>query len=332
MPLLVCLSLCACDAAREPAAAANAIGANTAAAPQWSMDREESHGGLASVWGTGPNDVWAAGGQQGRGLVLHNDGSGWKAIETGAHSFLWWIYGVGPDDIYAVGASGLIQHFDGKSWITVPSGTTKTLYGLWGRSAGDVWIVGGDPWGKAGDAIVLRGDASGFHAVPVPDGLLPEAMFKVYGTPAGDVVAVGAAGAVLRYNGAWKRDEVPTSSPLISLWGGGGESLYAVGGQGTGIVMHFDGLHWSQVGGVQAGLELFGVFKAPGQSLFAVGAGPRLLELGPGASPLEQAVPAMNPAMVLHSVWGDGQGTVYAVGGSLYGDPATMTGVVLRRR
>ncbi len=329
---LTCLSVCACETVQDPAAAAHPAGAsNPAVAKPWAVDRLESQGGLASVWGAAPDDVWAAGGQQDRGLVLHNDGKGWTPVETGAKSFLWWIYGLGQADVYAVGGNGLIVHYDGKSWKTVQSGTTKTLYGLWGASADDVWIVGGDPAGKAGDAIILRGNAKGFHTVQVPDALLTEAMFKVYGTPAGDVVAVGTSGAVLRYNGVWTRDAVPTSSPLISLWGGGGETLYAVGGDATGIVLYFDGSHWVEVSGVQAGLGLYGVFKAPGQSMFAVGAGPRVVELGPDANPLEREAPAMNSSMVLHSVWGDGQGKVYAVGGSLYGDPTSMTGVILRR-
>jgi hypothetical protein len=327
LPWLLCLNLLACDTVSDPVVTASAPTATA-----WSIDRVETSGGLASVWGSGPRDVWAAGGQQGHGLVLHHDGNGWIPIETGAKSFLWWIYGLGADDVYAVGAQGLIQHFDGNAWTTVPSGTTKTLFGLWGASGQDVWIVGGDTWGKAGDAIVLRGNANGFHAVALPEGLLPAAMFKIYGTPAGDVVAVGTSGTVLRYNGTWTRDEVPTTSPLISLWGGGGESLYAVGGEATGIVLYFDGAHWTQVSGVQAGLELYGVFKAPGQDVFAVGAGPRILELGQGARLLESEAPVLDSTTVLHSVWGDGQGTVYAVGGSLYSDPAIMTGVILRRR
>lgn len=300
------------------------------AAARWSVQHTESHGALASVWGSAPDDVWAAGGTAGKGLVLHNDGHGWTPVATGATSFLWWVYGMGRNDVYAVGAAGLIVHWDGKAWTTVASGTTQTLYGLWGASALDVWIVGGDPWGKPGDAVVLRGNAQGFQRMVMPDLLLPAAMYKVYGTPAGDVVAVGSGGTVLRYNGAWQQDKAPTTSPLVSLWGAGGERLMAVGGQGQGIMLYFDGDHWTELAGVQPGLALFGVFQAPGQPLFAVGAGPRVIEVV-GHIAEESDLPALPSTTVLHSVWGDGHGTVYAVGGALYGDLTAATGVILQR-
>lgn len=307
-----------------------------AAAPSWTVDHLDAQGALSSVWGSGPRDVWAAGGRQGHGLVLHNDGNGWYPVQTGANVFLWWIYGLGAQDVYAVGEQGTVLHYDGATWQTVPTGTKRTLYGLWGATPDDVWVVGGDPHGGAGDAIVLRGNAQGFHEVQLPAGLLPQALFKVYGSPEGDVVAVGSGGTILRFDGQqdpggpWHRDESTTTSPLISLWSGGGNRMYAVGGDATGVVLLFDGSRWTQVAGVGAGLGFFGVFQSPGQSAFAVGAGPRILELEPGQA-VEQDTPALDTGMVLHSVWGDGQGTVYAVGGTLYGDPDTMRGVVLKR-
>lgn len=322
--LLAALHLGACAA--EPAGSSASD-----QSPVWSIERVETAGGLASVWGSGPRDVWAAGGQQGRGLILHNDGGGWVPADTGFHPFVWWVYGVGARDVYAVGEQGLILHFDGTSWTTVASGTTTTLYGLWGRSADDIWVVGGDPSGQAGKAVILRGNASGFHPVTLPPDLVPGAIFKVYGMPAGDVVAVGTGGSVLRFDGTWRRDTVPTKASLISLWGGGGETLYAVGGDGSGIILHYDGAVWSKVSGVGAGMGLFGVFKSPGQPAFAVGAGPRILQVD-SAQVSEPESPTLNPGMVLHSVWGDGLGSVYAVGGSLYGDPTAMTGVILRRQ
>lgn len=321
--------------------------AGQAEASPWSVQRVESKGALVSVWGSGPTDVWAAGGRADLGLVLHNDGSGWSPVDTGAKSFLWWIYGLSATDVYAVGDQGLILHFDGKAWTQVTSGTKASLFGVWAGSGDDVWIVGGNPHGATGEATVLRGNAKGFQKVNVPNHLLPSTLYKVYGSPAtldnpnGGVVAVGAGGTVLRYDGPrdgepdpanWRRDEVPTESRIISLWGAGGDDLYAVGGEANGILLHYDGATWKQVGGVQAGLQLYGVFKAPGQPVFAVGAGPRIVEWAADAEPLESDTADLTPGVVLHSVWGDGAGTVYAVGGTLFGDPGQMTGVVLRRQ
>ena len=320
--------LAGCEAAQDVPVAS----APEATASAWSIERVETQGALVSVWGSGPTDIWAAGGQAGHGLVLHSDGQSWTPVPTGAESFLWWVYGFGHDDVYAVGEDGLILYFDGATWQRAESGTTRTLYGLWGASGDDVWIVGGNPGGSPGDAVILRGRGLSFHAVgSVPDGLLPDTLFKVYGTSRHDLVAVGSGGAVVRWDGAWHRDDVPTKSPLISLWGRGDGQLYAVGGQPLGLMLNFDGATWTEVGGVGAGPELYGVFTSPNQPVFAVGAGPRILELTPGLPPVEEEAPDLSPSVVLHSVWGDGQGTVYAVGGSLFDYPATMSGVILRR-
>lgn len=305
----------------------------TAAEGTWAVEYTENDGALLSVWGSAPDDVWAAGGQAGRGLVLHYDGVDWQPVASGAPSLLWWVYGFGRDDVYAVGERGLIQHYDGKTWRQIPSGTTKTLYGLWGRSGEDVWIVGGVPGGAAGDAVLLRGNASGFHAVTdVPHGLLPEALFKVYGMPTDGLVAVGSNGVVLRFDGEWKRHDVPMDGPLISLWGRGDGDLYAVGGNAQGVLLHYDGSAWSEVAGLGEGPGLYGVYTAPGEPVYAVGAGARLLELAPGGAVVEQLAPDMDSSSVLHSVWGDGHGTVYAVGGSLFSYPSPMNGVVMARR
>ncbi|MBT9555503.1 MAG: hypothetical protein IV100_05705 [Myxococcales bacterium] len=299
----------------------------------WGVEHTVASGALLSVWGSGPDDVWAAGGQANRGLILHFDGTEWREMASGATSLLWWVYGFGRDDVYAVGERGYVAHYDGRAWSQVPTGTDKTLYGLWGAEGGDVWIVGGVPNGQPGDAVILRGNADGFHEVTdLPAALLPETLFKIYGTPRDGIVAVGDGGVVLRYDGAWKRHDVPMDGPLISLWGRGDGDLYAVGGNAFGVMFHYDGQQWSEVLGMESGPGLFGVYTSPGESVFAVGAGARVVEMKPGSAPVEHVAPDMDSTSVLHSVWGDGQGAVYAVGGSLFAYPAPMDGVVLVRR
>ncbi len=299
----------------------------------WAVDHAEQKGVLLSVWGANAHDIWAAGGQADSGLVLHGDGQSWTPVATGANSLLWWIYGFGPSDVYAVGEHGLILHYDGVTWQRVESGTDKTLYGLWGSSGDDVWIVGGDPWGKPGSGVILRGSGLSFKPVAdVPTEFVPHAYFKVYGTSKHAVIVVGRDGTVLRWDGAWKRDAVPTTSPIISLWSRGENDLYAVGGATQGEVLHFDGQQWSEVGGIGSGAELYGVFTAPGQPVYAVGAQSRILELTPGSNAMAMAAPGMASSSVLHSVWGDENGTVYAVGGNLLSYPSSMTGTILRRQ
>jgi hypothetical protein len=320
---IACALLVACGPQGSPA---------PAAANGWALDHEEPAGVLLSVWGTGPRDVWAAGGQAGAGIALHFDGASWQPVDTTFPALLWWVYGFAPDDVYAVGERGIIVHYDGRNWTRVESGTDRTLYGLWGSSGADVWIVGGDAGGAPGSGVVLRGGRAGFRPVELPPALVPDAFFKVYGITS-DVVVVGRAGTILRYDGShWRGDEVPTRRPILSLWARGPDDLYAVGGQDVGEILRFDGLRWSPADGLGTLPGLSGVFTAPGHPVIAVGSDATIVEVDAQGASSRTRAPGVDPRHVLHSVWGDGEGTAYAVGGSLLEYPGAMSGVVVRKR
>jgi hypothetical protein len=299
---------------------------------QWTVDHVEDDGAILSIWGTG-DEVWAVGGEIGRGLLLHNDGSGWATVDIGISEMLWWVYGFGPTDLYAVGDGGLILHYDGVSWERAESGTDLTLYGVWGASGGDVWIVGGDAADPDGTAVILRGQGRTFEVVDdVPAEMAPNALYKIYGYGPDDVIAVGGAGTILRWDGEhWSRDASPTDAPLFSLWGRAVNDLYAVGGHGEGEILHFDGAGWNAVGepGLSAGLS--GVFTAPDRPVIAVGAFSTILEMQPGGIELAHDLPLLDPLPSLHGVWGDESGTTYAVGGDLFASSGPTSGVILRR-
>jgi hypothetical protein len=297
----------------------------------WTVHHTVADGAILSVWGSGPGDVWAAGGTTDRGIVLRGDGEVWSEVDTGATSMLWWVYGFAPDDIYAVGEQGLILHHDGASWQRAESGTDLTLYGVWGASGDDVWVVGGDPT-RPGSAVVLRGHGTSFSPVEGLGDLRPSAFFKTYGYAEDDVILVGTEGAVLRWNGAaWRREVVPTSEAIFSLWGRGPDDLYAVGGWATGTVLHFGGDGWTEVA-ADAGSGLTGVFTGPHSPTIAVGSSAYVLEILPDGSEVEPAVPGLSPSISLHGVWGDGDGTAYAVGGDMLTADGPASGVIVRRR
>jgi hypothetical protein len=298
----------------------------------WTLDRIESEGALLSVWGSGPDDIWVAGGQSGKGVLIHGDGTSWSPVAVDADQLLWWVYGFSSDDVYAVGERGLALHYDGEAWAKFETGTDATLYGVWGASGEDVWIVGGDPYGATGSAVVLRGSGTNFENVlDVPEDMLPSALFKVYGGPAG-LMAVGTSGTVLRYDGAsWDRDGAPTDEPIFSLWGRADDDIYAVGGTGVGEVLHYDGEAWNRVNDDGLGDGLSGVFTAPGQPTIAVGNGAYVIEIGEDGSMVEPLLPVHEMQPTLHGVWGDGTGTTYAVGGDLPNYPGLMRGVIYKR-
>lgn len=300
----------------------------------WSLDHVEESGALLSVWGSGPDDVWAAGGQTGRSLLLHNDGTSWRRVDTGATSLLWWVYGFTDSDVYAVGEDGLILHYDGASWEQVESHTHRTLYGIWGAPTGDVWIVGGDASGPEGSAVVLRGHGRSFEVVgDIPGELLPSALYKAYGYGSEEVVVVGSGGTVLRWNGdAWRREQVPTSAPLFSLWGRGPDDVYVVGGYGSAELLHYDGAEWQRLDLSLPAPGLSGVFTAPDHPTIAVGLDSYVLEILPDGTRVEPQLPWEARMPWLHGVWGDEAGSTYAVGGEVWVSPGDMTGVILRRQ
>jgi photosystem II stability/assembly factor-like uncharacterized protein len=300
---------------------------------RWTVDHATTDGVLLGVWGSGPNDVWAVGGQADRSLVLHGDGTSWTPFDISSRSLLFSVYGFSATDVYAVGERGLIVHYDGTTWTRVESGTDRHLFGLWGSSGDDVWIVGGDVSKPDGSAIVLRGARGSFEAVELPDDLAPNALFKVHGFAPDDVMIVGNEGRVLRWNGTqWRKDPVPTSGPLFSTWGRGADDVYAVGGRGSGEIVHFDGQQWRQVVELHTGQGLSGVFTSPDGPTIAVGPSALVFELDRDRSLVHAKLPELDPLPFLHAVWGDGHGTTYTVGGDLLRYPRPMGGVVLSRR
>jgi len=293
----------------------------------WTVDHA-GNGALLGVWGHGPNDVWAVGGNVDQPLVMHNDGTGWTQRAVPGSSLLWNVYGFSATDAYAVGQNGLILHYDGSDWTQVESGTDATLFGLWGASGTDVWIVGRD---AASAAVVLRGTSDGFAPVTsIPADMRTTALYKVHGFAADDVMMVGDGGA-LRWNGSdWSRDEVPTNEPRRSTWGRVAGALYAVGGRGIAEILHSDGSAWSLVAEIPSGWGLTGVFTAPGEPTLAVG-GSYVFEVGDGGNVVQAELPDISTTPDLHGVWGDGLGTAYAVGANL-STPSAMHGVILRRQ
>jgi hypothetical protein len=126
---------------------------------KWSKD-SSLEGDLAdslvvnSMWGSGPNDVWAAGVADGAtadltGTAVHWDGTSWSRVTSLsdadlAHPFrsLWTS---GPKDVW-IGADGVVLHWDGVSWSKPLSDPAGGSFIVGGSGPADVWAVlaGGD--------------------------------------------------------------------------------------------------------------------------------------------------------------------------------------------
>jgi len=281
------------------------------------LDEGDLDRAVLSVWGSGPEDVFAVGGPLGNGLetlAVHFDGEAWKELHPGGEQTYWWVSGSGPDDVWMVGEEGRISHWDGVNFTEHTSDTLATLWGVWAASKTDAWAVGGTPEGgtSAPNDVVLHWDGATWAPVTLPGAPLGRALYKVWGTSSDDLYVVGEYGTIWHKKGAtWALESDPpvATGTLFTVAGCGSDEVYAVGGFD---VLRSDGASWQKldvaltngVNGVACG--------GPGE-VVVVGFGGSKQRLDEGAWVDEFDVP---PFADLHAAWADGAGTYWAGGGN----------------
>lgn len=207
--------------------------------PQGAIVKSDLH----AVWGTGPADVWAVGAG---GVALHFDGLGWQQVATGTTSELRGVWGTGPTDVYAVGDDGVLR-WDGVGWSPVPMSHAGDLTSVSGDGA-TVWAVGSD--GK----VVERSGSSWVSSFVAPG----RALHGVW-AGGGVVVAVGDEGTIrVRKSGVWSDQSAPTTATLRGVWGRSASDVLVVGDAGT--ILRWDGTAWHDETELDAGVDLRAVW------------------------------------------------------------------------
>lgn len=223
------------------------------------------------------------------------------------------VWGSAADDVYAVGMDGTILHNDGSGWTAMESGTEANLEGVWGYvlhddtgavTRTDVFAVG---WSEAsGEAVVLRYDGTAWtpqRVINDPDPANPDpqpvqgSLHDVWGIPAPGpnpdqhptVFAVGGEGLIVEFIGEDQqfletRQRVEftdgegntrysyqrwTPERLGGVFGASRDFFVAVGNNGA--ILEYDGGGWNRV--VISGFttHLNGVWGARAGEIFAVG-------------------------------------------------------------
>jgi hypothetical protein len=200
------------------------------------------NGLLESVWGSGPDDVYAVGGE--------------------------WKQDVG------------VWHWNGKSWSRVADPVFQTaleLTSVWGTGPGDVFVAGHVPDSNGyltddGDyisAAIFHWDGSGWSVFTA--GAVAVQFYGFAGTDPKDVFAVGS-GPTAHWDGTSWSMMPGAAEPLTAAWAGGGE-VFAVGS--CGAVFKWDGGTWVavQAGNAQCDIHTGGIYGTGG-NVFAVGPGP----------------------------------------------------------
>lgn len=300
-------------------------------------------GALFSGWAGGPDDVWIVGGERGKSVVLHYDGTSWETLDPGLNQQLWWVHGFPGGPVYVVGDGGAAARWDGTAWEPLDTGAPGTVfYGVWGATPDDIWMVGGPTPTPAsgvtpeGD-VVLHFDGTAFARAQIQV-LLDKPMsaqknlFKVWGTSADSVFIVGSSGLALHYDGAtWEKKETPAiGQALFTVFGRSDTDVYAVGGEGVAVMVHWDGTEWSEVELPPLSPQAIqGVWTAPGQPVYVGGWYGFTAALSVGGT---WTVEETGSAFAYHGVFGDGSGSVWAVGGDIYGLLSDYQGIIITTR
>jgi hypothetical protein len=253
-----------------------------------------------AVWGTGPSDVWVAGGTtytfDSQPRLAHFDGTLWAVTEldgTGTLSALW---GAASNDVWTVGTNGLVAHFDGAAWTTAMNDTT-VWEAITGSAADDVWVVG-----DAGKT--MHWDGAAWTAVSSP---ATEALTGVWEAARTDVYAITGK-MMIHWDGtAWST--VPLTNPpdLRGIWGSGPGDIWVVGCAGR---VHFDGTAWT------SDLKAFAAADECADALW--GSGPSdVISVGAQTTHFDGTAWGVYPAgpgEAKWSIWGSSAKDVWAVG------------------
>lgn len=218
---------------------------------------EDLGGAILSVRTLANDDVWMVGTEDepdtSGPTLLHYDGQEWESSDLSeyAGAELWWTWPA-AGVVTAVGSQGLIIEVNRSSGeVTRFEGPPPevTFFGVWGAAADDVWAVGGAV-GEGTPPVLWRRDGAGWSEYISPDvtGAAGSLYFKVHGTATDDVWFVGDSGVILHWDGvALEQTDVPADlqGERFLTVDVGGPFPVAVGGLGSGTIVHWDGTEWT---------------------------------------------------------------------------------------
>ena len=287
---------------------------------------------LVSVWGTAPNDVWAAGSG---GNVVHYDGATWSAKSTGVHNTFHAIAGSSATDVWAVSASDVLLHTTnrGATWTTSIAAadpySVSPLYAAWSDQSGNLRVGGQvfslqtpDGFGQGNQYVkTTLGDAGiGWTGQPGQ-----ATVHGIWGASADDLWIIGdnsqnaswQLGLVQhgqRGDGgiAWQDVDSQSAVSLRAIWGSSATDVWTVGDLGT--IRHLGPDRFEPVSSSTTE-HLHGLWGSAANDLWAVGESGTILHFdGAAWSASAAAFPAGKTKPTLYGVWGSGANDVWIVG------------------
>ena len=300
--------------------------------------------GLSSVWGSGPNDVWAVGAH---GTVTHWDGKQWTTAKVDTDWSLHTVWGSGPNDVWTMSAPNQIFHTTGfangtATWTPMTPVTDEPIEppalvgAIWGTSSTDVWVGGkilymqreGNVFGEVAWRSAVTDDGAMAWAPGLQDWTF-DMVRGIWGTGTGDVWMVGSKSDNLPFGAhskgvaaagggvpQWRELDTQSLAGLNAVWGSGPNDVWAVGDNGTIRHTGAGATIWSIVESPTKA-NLRGIWGAAPNDVWAVGEQGTLLHYdGTDWTAVTGGfVPGTKPH--LYGVWGSGPNDVWAVGSGI---------------
>jgi hypothetical protein len=258
----------------------------------WSSQLERQDIVLNAVWGSSGSDVYAVGFDAfalNSQLILHFDGERWRDMNGPPANpdfpvFFESVWGSSASDVFIVGSfftdpdlvGSVLVHCDGTecAFMGTPQVDFLTLEDVWGSSPTDVYAVGNvnSPDLEGGIGTIIHYDGQAWTKVFERDGVQ---FTSVSGSGSGDVVAVGADGVIVRYDGTrWRSEQGGSGRLLFGAWSHSPADAFAVAEAGRILHSAGPGKRWTSTS-VRAD-NLFAVWGSSGTDVFAVGEGGKI--------------------------------------------------------
>jgi hypothetical protein len=214
---------------------------------------------LLGVWGSGPSDIYVAGGM---GIQHSTDGVTWTIVHAAACSM---VGGTAANDVYALCGTQLLHCTDGATWDTSYTMTDTTSYGeIWAASAADVYAAS---WNTTTNDLIYNAGTVNWSENAAIAGLS-----AVWGTSATNVyVATTAGGIEHSTDGTTFTAQTSSATGAIFwMWGSGPTDVYAVGQDG--VLHSADGQTWATLS-VSTSAVFNGMWGSSATNVFVVGFG-----------------------------------------------------------
>ncbi len=235
----------------------------------------------------------------------------WTKMSEPTNAFLTSVWGRSWNNVYAAGWGGVIVHYNGVSWARIngPFEETSHFKAIWGSSSTDIWAVGA--YGAA-----YHFDGTQWTSIPNPRGIELTDVWEpiYYVTYATENSLYGST--LLRYAGqGWIPQDIPTTTPLFSIWGTGTDNIFVVGAEGN--ILHYNGASWSKMS-TPTTETLLDVWGFAGGPVFVVGTNGTILQLS-GNTWNQMPYPLSigtsgEPLPTLRAIWGTGPTDVLVCG------------------